>query len=71
MRQLLLIPQAFKPRGVYCKDTIVEPLSLNFGKLTVKLVGVRKFRNFTVVSVTHNNNNLRTTTEVPPLIGHL
>ena len=30
----------------------VESLSLNFRIYTVKLVGVRKFRNFTVVRVT-------------------
>ena len=29
---------------------MVEPLSLNFRVLTVKLVGVGKFRNFTVFS---------------------
>ena len=28
---------------------MVEPLSLNFRVFTVKLVGVRKFRNFTVL----------------------
>ena len=28
---------------------MVEPLSLNFRVFTVKLVGVRKFRNFTVI----------------------
>ena len=27
---------------------MVEPLSLNFSVFTVKLVGVRKFRNFAV-----------------------
>ena len=27
---------------------MIEPFSLNFGVFTVKLVGVRKFRNFTV-----------------------
>ena len=31
--------------------TRVEPLSLNFRVLTVKLVSVRKFRNFTVIGV--------------------
>ena len=31
---------------------MVELLSLNFSVLTVKLVGVRKFRNFTVLLMT-------------------
>ena len=28
---------------------MVKPLNLNFSVFTVKLVGVRKFRNFTVI----------------------
>ena len=28
---------------------MVEPISLNFRVFTVKLVGIRKFRNFTVI----------------------
>ena len=38
---------------------MVEPLSLNFRVLTVKLVGVRKFRNFTVFMITKYPPKLR------------
>ena len=36
---------------------ILKPLSLNFRLFTVKLVGVRKFRNFTVIGHTLTSVN--------------
>ena len=35
---------------------MVEPLMLNFRVFTVKLVGVRKFRNFTVLQLLPNTH---------------
>ena len=37
---------------------MVEPLSLNFRLFTVKLVGVQKFRNFTVVLNFHDTQSV-------------
>ena len=41
---------------------MVKPLSFNFSVHTVKLVGVPKFRNFTVITVTATLTNIYHTT---------
>ena len=66
--QIKLLLEQQPDRGLHCLlfhlhhlevNTKVEPLTLNFRVLAVKLVCVRKFRNFTVT-------NIQTSRFIPP-----